>query len=173
MAEYKNGTYYRGYFSRISNNDLSLMTCKNKIVIPSILQSYVLHWYHTYLLHPGMDRMEAMICQHLYWPDIRDAVQKEVTNCDTCQRKKLSYKKYGRLLAKLAEEILWNILCVYLIGTYIIRAKGKKENLHLKNVTMIDPVTEWFEVVRYDDKIVITISNLVETMWLSRYPRPI
>ena len=38
---------------------------------------------------------------------------------------------------------------------------------------MIDIVTGWFEVVRYDDKISITIANLVETKWLSRYPRPI
>ena len=38
---------------------------------------------------------------------------------------------------------------------------------------MIDPVTGWFEVVRYDDKRAITIANLVETTWLSRYPRPI
>ena len=38
---------------------------------------------------------------------------------------------------------------------------------------MIDPVTGWFEVVQYDDRIVITMSNLVETTWLSRYPRPI
>ena len=38
---------------------------------------------------------------------------------------------------------------------------------------MIDPVTGWFEVVRYYDKRAITITNLVETTWLSRYPRPI
>ena len=38
---------------------------------------------------------------------------------------------------------------------------------------MIDPVTGWFEVVRYYDKILITVKNLVETTWLSRYPRPI
>ena len=38
---------------------------------------------------------------------------------------------------------------------------------------MIDPVTGWFEFVRYNDKIEITIVNLVETTWLSRYPRPI
>ena len=37
---------------------------------------------------------------------------------------------------------------------------------------MIDPVTGWFEIVQYDDKRAITIANLVETMWLSRYPRP-
>ena len=38
---------------------------------------------------------------------------------------------------------------------------------------MIDLVTGWFEVVQYDDKRAITITNLVETTCLSRYPRPI
>ena len=38
---------------------------------------------------------------------------------------------------------------------------------------MIDPVTRRFGVVQYDDKTEITISNLVETTWLSKYPRPI
>ena len=66
-----------------------------------------------------------------------------------------------------------NKLCVYLIGTYVILCKGRKENLHIKAATMIDPVTGWFEVVRYYDKILITVKNLVETTWLSRYPRPI
>ena len=37
---------------------------------------------------------------------------------------------------------------------------------------MIDHVTGWFEKTQYDDKIAITIANLVETMWLTRYPRP-
>ena len=39
-----------------------------------------------------MDIMEAMIRQHLYWPGIRDSVQKEVNNCVTCQRTKRSNK---------------------------------------------------------------------------------
>ena len=38
---------------------------------------------------------------------------------------------------------------------------------------MIDPVTGWFEVVQYDDNRAISIADLVETMCLSRYPRPI
>ena len=37
---------------------------------------------------------------------------------------------------------------------------------------MIDPVTEWFETAQYEDKRVISIVNLVETTWMSRYPRP-
>ena len=69
-----------------------------------------------------------------------------MTNCDTCQRTKLSNKEYGRLTAKLAEEIPWNKLYVDLIGPHVIRRKVNKENLHLKAVTMIDPVTGWFEI---------------------------
>ena len=85
-----------------------------------ILQSYVLHWYHTYLLHPGMDRTEATILQHFYLTDIRDAVRKEVTNSDTFQHTKISNKKYGKLPAMLAGEIPCNKLCLDLIGTYVI-----------------------------------------------------
>ena len=35
---------------------------------------------------------------------------------------------------------------------------------------MIDPVTGWFEVIQYNDKKAMTVTNLVENMWLSRYP---
>ena len=88
MAKYKEGAYHKGYCRRGSNIYLKIITCKDKIVITSILQSYIWYWYHTYLLHPVMDRMEDIIHQHFYWPGIRDAVRKEVTNYDTCQRTK-------------------------------------------------------------------------------------
>ena len=38
---------------------------------------------------------------------------------------------------------------------------------------MINPRTGWFEITQYHDKISISIVNLVETTWMSRYPRPI
>ena len=75
-AKYKDGTDHKGSFYGSSNIDLNLITCKDKIVNPSKIQIYVVHWYHTYLLHPGMYITEAMICHHLYWPEIRDAVRK-------------------------------------------------------------------------------------------------
>ena len=67
-----------------------------------------------------------------------------MTNCDTCQITKQSNNKYGRLLSKLAEEIPWNKICVDIILPYLIRIKGKKENLHLKAVAVIDSATGWF-----------------------------
>ena len=85
IAKYKDGKYHKGSFCGGIDIYLNLIMCKDKIVIPSTLQSYVLHWYHMYILHPVMDRTEAMIFQHLYWPGIRYSVQKEVSNFDTCQ----------------------------------------------------------------------------------------
>ena len=97
------GTYQKGSFLGGSNIYLNFIICDNCIVISSIIPSYILNWYHTYLLHLGMDRTEAMIHQHLYWPGIINAVQKEVTNCDIFQRTKHQNKKYDELPAKESE----------------------------------------------------------------------
>ena len=37
---------------------------------------------------------------------------------------------------------------------------------------MIDPITGSFEITQYDNKKAISTENLVETMCLNRYPRP-
>ena len=83
--------------------NLNLITCEDKIVILSITQGYVSHCYHTYLINPGMDRREELICRNFYWTVIRSAIQKEVTNCNTCQITKKSKKKDGKLPDKEAE----------------------------------------------------------------------
>ena len=69
-------------------------------------------------------------------------------------------QKYGKLPAKLAEETPWNKLCVDIKGTYKIRRK-EKGPLILKPVTMVDPVTKWFEVTQYSDKKAMAIANFV------------
>ena len=42
-------------------NTIKLVTYKYKIVLPQKVQKYVMIWYHTYLLHPGLDQAEATI----------------------------------------------------------------------------------------------------------------
>ena len=37
---------------------------------------------------------------------------------------------------------------------------------------MIDPVTVLVKITQYNEKIAVSIANLVETMWLTRDPRP-
>ena len=77
--------------------------------------------------------------------------------------------KCGKIPAKIAEERPWNKLFVDLIVPYKIHRKGK-ETLILKSVTVIDPITRWFEVTQNNNKKLMTIADLVETMWLVRYP---
>ena len=64
MDKYKNCAYHTGSFHGGVNIYINLIKCEDHIVIPEILQSSVLHWYHMYLLHPLMERTEAMICQN-------------------------------------------------------------------------------------------------------------
>ena len=144
----------------------------DKIDIIHKLQKYVVKWYHTYLLHTGLDLTEVIIRQHLYWPGIIEAVHKEVTGYDTCQHIKWSINKYGKSPANLADKTPWNKLSIDLLGPYIIRIKGK-EPLILEAVTMIYPVTGWFEVAQYSNKKVMTITSLVETTWLVRFLWPV
>ena len=66
MAKYEDGTYHKGYFCGGININLNLITFEDNIDIPSILQKYTIYWYHTYILHPRMDRTEDTIHQHFY-----------------------------------------------------------------------------------------------------------
>ena len=67
------------------------LICKNgKIVIPDALQKYVLNWYYTYLLHPGINHTESTIAQHFFWPTLCSDVRAHIRKCGTCQRCKKS-----------------------------------------------------------------------------------
>ncbi len=37
---------------------------------------------------------------------------------------------------------------------------------------MIDPATGWFEMKPTSEKVSMTVANIEETTWLSRYPWP-
>ena len=78
--ELKWAEFTKGYF-RVGRSTIDLITYKYKRVIPQKLQKYVVKWYHTYLLHPGLDQTEAIILQHFYFPGIKYTVYREVTYC--------------------------------------------------------------------------------------------
>ena len=41
-----------------------------------------------------------------------------------------------------------------------------------KSITIVDHVTEWYEITQYHKKQAISVVKLVENMWLTIYPRP-
>ena len=80
-----------------ADKQIPVICYNGKMVIPSSLQKRVIEWYHTYLSHPGINRTEETIGQHLYWPKMRDQITHAVTSCPICQRNKKQRKKYGHL----------------------------------------------------------------------------
>ena len=157
------------------DSTVHLITNANrKIIIPDELRERVIEWYHDRLVHPGRDRLFESINQHFDCAragQLRNAVSRYVAGCDTCQKAKKTGKSYGQLPAKQVVTKPWEILHVDLYGPKKIkRADGSV--LEFKVMTMIDPVTGWFEMMSYDDATPETIMNLLEIAWLSRYPRP-
>ena len=149
-----------------------LITFKGKIVIPETLQRRCVEWYHINLCHPGETRTEQTIRQHFYWKNLRKDVENTCRTCSTCQLTKRKTIKYGHLPAKEAEIEPWDILCVDTIGPYKIKIKNSKNNFELRCLTMIDPATGWFEMARLPDGTAISVAQMAEITWFTRYPWP-
>jgi hypothetical protein len=147
----------------------TVITNENKRYIP--LRKITVWWYHTYLQHPGITRMEATLRQNLSWHNLIKDVEAAVKNCHQCQISMKVRKKYGYLPETLAEiPIAWKRVDVDLIGPLTINTpSGKKELLAL---TIIDPSTSWFEVKYVKDKSAKESMNTFDDVWLSRHPRP-
>jgi hypothetical protein len=79
-------------------------------------------------------------------------------------------KCLGHLPPKLLEEIPWERLCIDLVGPYTIRSKEKSNVATLHCLTMIDPVTGWFEIAEIPAKRVDVIMNVLKQTWLVQYP---
>ena len=154
-----------------SGKNIPVICFKGKMLIPSSLQKRVIDWYHSYLGHPGINRTELTINQHLWWPKMRNQITKSVQLCPICQRNKRQRKKYGYLPPKEAEAIPWDKVCVDTIGPLKIRRKGKS-TLICQCLTIIDPATGWFELHQTPDLRSGTIANILEQEWLCRYPWP-
>jgi len=145
--------------------------CNDKIVVPRSLRKRLIDWYHTTLMHPGINRTEQTIKMHFIWPRLHEDVKQLCKSCKICQLTKKTKIKYGKLPPKEAEVRPWDILCIDLIGPYTVK-KGNKKEWKLSFLTMIDPATGWFEIVEIPNKKADEIANLLEQTWLVRYPWP-
>jgi hypothetical protein len=96
--------------------------------------------------------------------------------CQICQmtKKERIRKKYGLLLPKIADSdtvSLGHGLCGSCGTTlFTIRTPAKIHSLLV--LTMIDPATGWFEIVKATNKSATSIQELFHNTWLTRYPRP-
>jgi hypothetical protein len=75
-------------------------------------------------------------------------------------------EKYGHVPPKEAEELLWSrVNGGDLIGPYLVRTPKSKHTLHA--LTMIDPVTGWFEVIAIPEKNAHTVMEAFNNTWLA------
>ena len=108
-----------------------------------------MNWYHEYLVHPGKVRMLETMANIMYWPKMAEHVDRFVKLCHKCQIAKKNRKKYGHLPPKIAEVEPWRRVNVDLIGPYSVNTPTKKYSF--RAMTMIDPATNWFEIVVIHD----------------------
>jgi hypothetical protein len=62
------------------------------------------------------------------------------------------------------------MVCVDLVGPYTIRIPAKTHSLFA--ITMIDPATGRFEIVKGINKSATSIPDLFHKTWLAHYPQP-
>jgi hypothetical protein len=86
----------------------------------------------------------------------------------------------GKLNPKDPKVVPWETVCIDLIGPYPIGKIKKDKNgkvisdtlTTLHAMTMIDPTTGWFKIIKVPNKRADYIANLFEQVWLARYPWP-
>jgi RNase H-like domain found in reverse transcriptase/Integrase zinc binding domain len=161
---------------KFAGSDFRPVTKEDKIVLPKALQHKAVQYYHAILCHPGQTRTELTMAQHYTWVGMRNTVRQVCEHCGSCQLHKAKVQRsFGHLPPKKAEEGPWETLCINLIGPYLIKGQTQKQqdpDLTLHCLTMIDPVTGWFEIAEIPAKQADIIMNVLEFTWLSRYPRP-
>jgi hypothetical protein len=74
-----------------------VITHQKLIVIPKSLQKRIVAWYHHYLAHPGMTRLEATLRETMTWANMRKDIESHVRTCPQCQKYKKVRPKYGNL----------------------------------------------------------------------------
>jgi hypothetical protein len=62
------------FSERLIERSSVITSYDNKIYVSQSLRMRIVWWYHTYLEHPGITRMEAMLRQNLTWPNLKKYV---------------------------------------------------------------------------------------------------
>ena len=65
----------------------------------------------------------------------------------------------------------WETVCIDLIGPYTVTDRLGNDRI-LNTMTFVDPATGWFEITDIPDKTSDRISQIFNSTWLARYPRP-
>jgi predicted aspartyl protease len=149
------------------------VTPDDKIIVPVSLQAKIINWYHDILLHPGATRMTQTLKQQFFWNGLATHVEQCVRACDTCQRCKVSHKKYGKLPLRQQPDYLapWTTVAVDLVGPWTVRTRD--QHFKLTALSIVDCCTNWVELQLINNKSSEEVALVFDRTWLNRYPRPV
>jgi len=89
-----------------------------KIVVPRSLRKRLIDWYHTILMHPGINRTEPTIKMHFTCPKLHGDVEKICKSCKICQLTKKTKIKYGKVRPKVGYPLHTSNRAVHRKETY-------------------------------------------------------
>jgi hypothetical protein len=186
-----NAVLSKGLELQLVENE-SCICHEGKLVISKPLQRRASIWYHHYLQYPEHTRLKETMKAAIYWKGMRTTIRSITKSYKTCQINKKRSLKYGHLPSKIVLSVPWEALCVDLIGPYTLKGKDGS-SIDFMALTMIDPASSWLKVVELPtitrvttkkvngkertieeeifDKSSDQISQLVNKIWLCRYPR--
>lgn len=154
----------------------SLIYYNNRIVVPSTLRRPIMDWYHTFLLHPGRERLYQSLRPHFIWRSMYADINTFVRDCPTCQKYKRQKKSYGQLPVKQHDPHPWHTVAVDLIGPWTVpqpKDDAKSQSIELLALTIIDPSTNYLNIVALPNKESRTVAEAFDQAWLCCYPRPL
>ena len=150
--------------------ELDFRDGKHRIIVPASLRKRLLEWYHTTLVHPGVNRLYNTLRQHYTWPKMHEHIKQYTQHCGPCQKGKRGLRGMGELPLKDVETEPWKDVAVDLSGPWRATVNQKVKVFH--TLTIIDVFTGWVEIIPIEHKGSAYITDLVVHEWLRRYPRP-
>ncbi len=142
----------------------------SRIIVPATLTKRLMEWYHTNLIHPGVNRLYNTLRQHFTWPNMLNDIRAYIKVCGPCQKAKRGLKGYGKVPLKDPETEPWKDIAVDLSGPWKAYVNDKEVFFH--SLTIMDVFTGWVEIVPITTKDSGVIRDLFVQEWLRRYPRP-
>jgi Integrase zinc binding domain len=114
-------------YTMMKVEDYNLLSYQGQI--PDSLEGRIIAWYHKYLAHPGMTRMEVTLRSANVWSREQEQIMRHIGKCKECQIiNKGSTKKYGQLPPKDMEAPEpWNRINIDLIGPWTVKTPSQRQ----------------------------------------------
>ncbi|CAB9522987.1 Transposon Tf2 [Seminavis robusta] len=118
----------------------------HRIIVPAALTQRLMEWYHTTLVHPGVNRLYNTLRQHYTWPKMLEQIRTYIRSCHACQLGKRGMRGYGKIPLKDTETEPWKDVAVDLSGPWKATVDNKEiATKHLKE----DPIKDLTSAAAY------------------------